>query len=1100
MSLKDIEDIYELSPLQRGMLLHTIYEPASRAFFEQQSYPVHDAIDVPSLVRAWQEIVKRHPILRSSFHWEGLEKPVQVVHGQTQLPVDVQDWRSCPAVEQERRLESYLGLDLAKGFEPTVAPLIRVAIFVLAEDLIRCVLSYHLLLLDGWSDRLLADEVWTYYTAYSRNQVLRLDPVRPFRDYIAWLQGQDMTKAEVYWRRVLRGFRATTRLRVEQAAQEDSASKLGPGDLSLRLPEGLTAALKRFARENRLTLNSVMQGAWAFLLSRYGGETDVVFGTVVSGRPAALTGVEFMVGQFINTLPLRVRASADARVIPWLKEIQDQQLAMTEYEYTPLMDIQKWSELPPRAPMFESMVSFVNYPGADALQEDERSLADKFRLVENTNYPLNFMVIPGRRLDLRILYSRARFDASAASRMLGSIRTFLEELIADPARRLGSIPSMTPREQRVVLVEWNSTNRVFGEESITALFEAQARRTPEATAFVCDDVRITYRELDSRANRLARHLQSLGVGAEALVGLCIERSIDFAVALLATLKAGGAYLPLDPTYPKDRLAFMVDDAGVAVLVTTARFTSELPVEGRKIFRMDVDSHLLGRHADTALGNRLSPRQLAYVIYTSGSTGQPKGVAVEHAQLLNRLHWMWEEYPFKEDEVACQKTAAGFVDSIWEYFGSLLKGIPTVIIRDDVLRDTDRLVTELGRWRVTRLWVVPSLLRALLYLYDDLSDRLPHLRFWVTSGETLTPALYERFRAQMPKAVLYNLYGTSEVWDATWFDPTRDELAAARAPIGKPISNIRAYILDERMQPVPIGVGGELYIGGVGLARGYLNRPELTAAGFVADPFCHQPGQRLYRTGDLARYLLDGNIEFLSRIDQQVKIRGFRVEPGEIEAALSQHPQVRQAAVVAREDSRGGTALTAYVLTDQEQDPLPRDLRRFLGERLPEYMMPSAFVLLHHWPLTPSGKLDRAGLPLPGEDEADWDQTVVAPRTPVERVLAELCSDILTVGVVGISDDFFNDLGGDSLAATQLVSRIRNMFQIDLPLRVVFDSPTVIGLADRILSDPSHRSRMERTAELLLTVAECSDDDVEASLAQDLSSNSTTDDVVQHERY
>jgi surfactin family lipopeptide synthetase C len=1100
MSLKDIEDIYELSPLQRGMLLHTIYEPTSRAFFEQQSYPVHDAIDVPSLVRAWQQVVKRHPILRSSFHWEGLEKPVQVVHGQTQLLVDVRDWRSCSAVEQEQRLESYLKSDLAKGFEPTLAPLIRVAIFELAEDHIQCVLSYHLLLLDGWSDRLLADEVWMYYTAYSQNKPLRLDPVRPFRDYIAWLQAQDMTKAEVHWRQALHGFRATTRLRVEQTPQVDSTSHLGPGDLSLRLPEGLTAALKRLARENRLTLNSVMQGAWGFLLSRYSGEADIVFGTVVSGRPAALTGVEFMVGQFINTLPLRIRASVDASVIPWLKEIQGQQLAMTEYEYTPLMEIQKWSELPPRAPIFESMVSFVNYPGAEALQEEDKSQAERFRLVENTNYPLNFMVIPGRRLDLRILYSRARFDAAVAARMLGNIRTFLEELVADPARRLGSISSMTQREQRQVLVEWNSTKRVFSEKSITALFEAQAHRTPEATAFVCDDARITYHELNSRSNRLARHLQSLGVGAEVLVGLCIERSIDFAVALLATLKSGGAYLPLDPTYPKDRLAFMVDDAGVAVLVTTARFASELSVDGHKIFRMDVDGHLLEQHADTALGNPLSSAQLAYVIYTSGSTGHPKGVAVEHAQLLNRLHWMWEEYPFKEDEVACQKTAAGFVDSIWEFLGALLKGIPTVIIRDDVLRDTDRMVMELGRRRVTRLWVVPSLLRALLYLYDDLDERLPHLRFWVTSGEALTPALYERFRTQMPGAVLYNLYGTSEVWDATWFDPTRDELTAARAPIGRPIWNVRTYILDESMQPVPIGVSGELYIGGVGLARGYLNRPELTAAGFMVDPFCHRPDQRLYKTGDLARYLSNGNIEFLSRIDQQVKIRGFRVEPGEIEAALSQHPQVRQAAVVAREDSRGGTALTAYVLTDQEQDPLPRDLRRFLGERLPEYMIPSAFVLLHHWPLTPSGKLDRAGLPPPGEEGGDWDQTAVAPRTPVERVLAGLYSDILAVEVVGIGDDFFNDLGGDSLAATQLVSRIRDMFQIDLPLRVVFDSPTVLELADQILADPLHRSRMERTAELLLTVAECSDDDVEANLVRGLSSNSTTDDVVQNERY
>ena len=688
-------------------------------------------------------------------------------------------------------------------------------------------------------------------------------------------------------------------------------------------------------------------------------------------------------------------------LFPWLKELQTQQLEAREYEFTrPRWRSRGGAKFTAGVPLFESIVSFVNYPGSDAPQEDDDQTETSFRLFENTDYPLNFMVIPARRLDLKILFNQQRFDAAAITRMLGHLQTFLEGLVADSDRRLGDIPLLTRRERRQIVADWNSTRVDYpSEENVVSLFEAQVARTPEATAFVCEGAQITYAELNSRSNRLARHLQALGVGPEVLVGICIDRSFDFMVALLATFKAGGAYLPLDPGYPKERLAFMVEDARVNVLLTLTRHVPELPVEGRTLFRFDVDGELLTEYPDTSVTNRVSPQQLAYVIYTSGSTGQPKGVMVEHAQLLNRFYWMWREYPFAPGEVGSQKTAANFVDSIWEFFGPLLKGIPTVIIRDEVLRDASRLVEELACHRVTRIWLVPSLLSAMLDLYDDLQDRLPSLRFWVTSGEALTPALFQRFRERMPFATLYNLYGTSEVWDATWFDPARETIVDGQAPIGRPIYNVQVYVLDERLQPVPVGVAGELYVGGIGLARGYLNRPELTAAKFIPDPFSHRPDARLYKTSDLARYLSDGNIEYLGRLDRQVKIRGFRIEPGEVEGVLSRHPGVRKAVVIPRQDASREPFLAAYVVRNLDYDgsELRQGVNSWSAERARRWQeVWDEIYSQTPAPDDPTLNLggwtsSYTGLPIPADEMFEWT------NRSVESVLSLKPDKVLEIG-------------------------------------------------------------------------------------------------------
>jgi amino acid adenylation domain-containing protein len=646
-------------------------------------------------------------------------------------------------------------------------------------------------------------------------------------------------------------------------------------------------------------------------------------------------------------------------------------------------------------------------------------------------------------------YSADLFDAATIGRMVGHFQTLLEGIVANPAQRLSWLPLLPAEERHRLLVEWNDTEAELPRDGcLQALFAAQVEQTPDAVAMIYDDQYLTYRALNQEANRLAHYLAILGVGPGVLVGVCLPRSLELIVGLLGILKAGGVYLPLDPTYPTERLAFVLADAQAPVLLTHTRFVDLFPDRGTRFVCLDADRGPLANQRMENPLNRSTREDLAYVIYTSGSTGQPKGVAVPHRQVLNRLTWMWRAYPFDAGEVACQKTALNFVDSIWEWLGALLQGIPTAIIPDQVLRDPAAFVHALAERQVTRLWLVPSLLRALLGRFPDLQQRLPQLKFWVTSGEAISRELYEQFQRRMPHAVLYNLYGLSEAWDVSWYEPDARHSTLPRVPIGRPIADTRTYILDAHLQPVPIGVPGELYVGGVGLAQGYVKHPQLTAERFMPHPCSDEPGARLYKTGDLARYLPDGNLEYLGRLDHQVKIRGFRIELGEIEAALVQHPAVQEAAMIAHEDVPGETRLVAYLVPAQEQAPRVGELRRFLQKILPGYMVPSTFVWLEALPLTPSGKVDRRALPSPERARPVLEEPFVAPQTAVEQHVAAIWSALLGIERIGIHDNFF-ELGGHSLLATQLLSRIRDAMHADVSLVRFFEVPTVAALAGSI---------------------------------------------------
>lgn len=680
----------------------------------------------------------------------------------------------------------------------------------------------------------------------------------------------------------------------------------------------------------------------------------------------------------------------------------------------------------------------------------------------------DYIPLPGSELTLllsedgtecRWVHDTAVLDKESIASMQRQFATFLQDVVTDSNRSIAETSLLTEREYHQLMIEWNNTDVDYPKHlCIHQLFEAQAKRTPDAIAVVFEDQQLTYCQLNGRANQLAHHLRKLNVGPETLVGIYMKRSLDMIVGILGILKAGGAYVPLDPTYPKERLAFMLEDAQVPVLLIWNCLQEGLPEYGAHAVSLDRDWEAIDRESEEDLVTGVKADNPAYVIYTSGSTGAPKGVLGLHQGAVNRFNWMWKTYPFEPQEICCQKTSLSFMDSVWEIFGPLLQGIRTVIIPDEVVREPHLLVQNLAAKHVTRIVLVPSLLRGMLDTCVDLQNRLPNLRIWITSGEVLSKELAERFRESMPHSVLINLYGSSEVSaDSTWYDTSKGEPLAC-VPIGRPIDNTQIYLLDSNVQPVPIGVPGKLHVGGAGLARGYLNRPELTAEKFIQNPFIAR--ERLHKTGDLARYLPDGNIEFLGRIDHQVKMRGFRIELGEIEAVLCQHPGVREIVVDVKEDVPGDKQLVAYVVSNEEHTPLVSVLRNYLKEKLPEYMVPSAFVMLDALPLTPSGKVDRLALPDPGRVRPDFESTYVAPRTEIERTITAIWQGVLHVEKIGADDNFF-DLGGHSLHLAQVHSKLRERFQRDLSMVEMFNYPTISSLAQYLSQEKNEQFSFEQ---------------------------------------
>nr|QEO74373.1 condensation domain-containing protein [uncultured bacterium] len=918
--LENVEDIYPLTPNQQGLLFHTLYAPTSGVYLEQFGHELEGNFNVTAFRGAWQAVVDRHPVLRSAFIWEGVDEPLQVVRKEVEVPWEIQDWRGSSSVEQESKIERFLAADLARNFVLSQAPLLRLALFRLSDDRYRFVCTFHHLLLDGWSLPRIFGEVRRFYDAFCQDRTLELPRPRPYRDFIAWLQKQDLSKAESFWRTALKGLEAPTPLGLDWPVAARMGESVDYDGQQRRLSEATSERLQDLARANRITVGTLIQGVWILLLSRYSSKSDVVIGVTSSGRPADLKGVESMVGHFVNTLPVRVQVSGEAQLVPWLQALQTQLVELRHYEYTPLVQIQGWSDVPRGTPLFESTFAFENYP-ADAWgasQAEEELKVRSTSLFERTSYPISVMAFPTRPMTLRILYETSRFDADTVSRILTHFETTLDTIVADPDRRLDELRVLPESERRQLLVGWNETKVAYRDDlCVHHLFEAQAEASPDAVAVVVADQHVTYRALNETANYQARHLSTMGVAPGGLVCLFMERSVELVASLLGVLKAGGAYVPLDPGYPTERLQFMLEDTDAAVILTQNRLRSRLPETSAIVHCVDEDWIDASKHG---AGNPVAfaaPGDLAYVIYTSGSTGKPKGAMIEHRGVVNYLNWCRAAYPVGDGFGSPVQSSIGFDATITSLLTPLLAGRSVVLLPEE--EEVEALSAALSSGSdFSLVKLTPAHLRMLSQMVPR--DRARGgARAFIIGGEALTGSDIAFWRRYAPDTRLINEYGPTEtVVGCCVYEVSTETPASGGVSIGRPIHNTQAYVLDSTLDVTPMRVPGELCVGGAGVGRGYLNRADLTAEKFVPDPFSDLPGARLYRTGDLVRYHSDGDLEFMGRFDNQVKIRGYRIELGEVESVLSQHPDVRDAAVIVRESDQGNKRLVAYVVPDTEQ--------------------------------------------------------------------------------------------------------------------------------------------------------------------------------------
>uniref|UniRef100_UPI002610917D non-ribosomal peptide synthetase n=1 Tax=Pseudomonas sp. TaxID=306 RepID=UPI002610917D len=1026
LNAAEVEDLYPLSPMQQGMLFQSLYGDGSGDYINQMRIDVH-GLDVPRFHQAWQAAVERHEILRSGFIWQAeLEQPLQVVYKQVRMPFIELDWQAHANVTQA--LDSLAESTRAQGFVLEQAPLLSLTVVRTGASSHHLIYTNHHILMDGWSGSQLFGDVLQHYAGEPLPA-----PTGRYRDYIAWLQTQDKALSQAFWKDQLIDLHEPTRLARGAHVQADTALAVnGEHRLSLDAPQ--TEQLKAFAQRNKVTLNTLVQGAWLLLLHHHTGQATVAFGATVAGRPAQLRGIEQQVGLFINTLPVVATPDAQMSVSQWLQQIQQQNVSVREQEHTPLFEIQRWAGLGGGA-LFDSILVFENYPVSEALEQGAPSglRFDAVHSLEQTHYPLTVLLAIGDSLGLEFNYDRQAFSTAHIRRLAEHFQQLLMALAADASQCLGTLPSLAAAERETVVQVWNATAVEYPlDQAMHQLIEAQVQRSPQAPALVFAGHTLSYAQLNDRANRLAHRLIAAGVGPDVLVGLVLERSIEMVVGLLAVLKAGGAYVPLDPEYPRERLAYMLQDSGVQLLLTQAHLQAQLPlpagVHSLVLESGDAWLDAFGTHNPNVA---VHGENLAYVIYTSGSTGQPKGAGNRHRALTNRLCWMQQAYGLDARDSVLQKTPFSFDVSVWEFFWPLMTGARLVVAAPGDHRDPARLVSLINAHRITTLHFVPSMLQAFLQDADVASCR--SLQRIVCSGEALPADAQQQVFAKLPGAGLYNLYGPTEaaidVTHWTCVEEGRDAV-----PIGRPIANLACYVLDDNLEPTPLGVLGELYLGGIGLARGYHRRPALTAERFVADPF--GSGARLYRTGDLARYRDDGVIEYAGRTDHQVKLRGLRIELGEIEARLLEHRSIREAAVLAVD----GTHLVGYLVLQQPDDDWKTSLVAHLAAQLPDYMVPAQWVVLARMPLSPNGKLDRKALPKP---EAPGTEQYQAPRSEIEQQVAAIWSEVLDVERVGLHDNFF-ELGGHSLRVLMLKERIRKVSGVNLSVSQLMLNPTVAG--------------------------------------------------------
>ncbi|AFZ28245.1 amino acid adenylation enzyme/thioester reductase family protein (plasmid) [Cylindrospermum stagnale PCC 7417] len=1038
-------------------VLAQISEEASSAHNVSINLQLRGSLNLTVLHQAVQKVVERHEGLRTTIDSQG---DFQQILPFLKVDIPCINFSNVDSCERESKVADWFKQESLKPFDLTQAPLFRCYVLKLEEQLHLLVMTAHHIVVDGWSINVILQELGALYSQQCQGEVDQLKPPMQFREYINWQEQQSQTEGmaahESYW---LEKFTSSTPVLNLPTDRPRPPIKTYRGSRqTLRLNASLYREVKQFSTKKGCTPFMTLLSVYTAFLHRLTNQEDIVVSTASSGRSSA--GSEKLVGYCSHLLPIRSCVAENVTFTEYLGKMKGVLLEAYEHQDYPFAWLLKQLKLGREASHSPLIATIFNLERPVAVPKMFGMETEIFAPpISFTGFDISFNVIEiGDELILNCEYNTDLFDAVTISRILGHFQTLIEGIISHPEQRLFELPLLSESEQHQLLVEWNNTQTDYPQDKcIHQLFEVQTERTPEAVAVIFEDQQLNYRELNARANQLAHHLQALKVGPEVLVGICVERSIEMVVGLLGILKAGGAYVPLDPSYPLERLSYMLADSGVEVLLTHSKLLSSLPSHTARVVCLDSDRSAIEQHQKKNLDVGVGADNLAYVIYTSGSTGLPKGVQICHHSVVNFLNSMSHFPGLTQEDTFNAVTTISFDIAALELYLPLMVGAKVIVVPREIATDADLLLSKLFESKTTAMQATPATWQMLLA--GGWSSNYPLKVF--CGGEALSAQLAHQILETGSE--LWNLYGPTEatIWSAIYQVGANKTVARnENAPyaIGRPISNTQIYILDSHLQPVSIGVPGELYIGGDGLARGYLNRPELTQEKFIANPFSQKEGARLYKTGDLARYLDDGNIEYLGRIDNQVKIRGFRIELGEIEAVLTKHPQVQEAVVIAREDTPGDKRLVAYVVSNPEQVPITSELRGFLKGKLPDYMVPSVFVMQSVLPLTPNGKLDRKVLPTPDLSTSNLEEDFVAPSTPTEQILAKIWMEILGRQQVGIYDNFF-DIGGQSLLLIQVGNKVREIFSSHILVTDLFKYPTISSLAKYL----SQENNVEQTA-------------------------------------
>jgi len=1042
----EIENVYALTPMQKGMWFHSAMDSLTGAYHEQTMFTLEGTLDVELFSSSLNELAKRHAVLRTNFISGPQGEPVQVVFRNKPIGFSFQDVRALNEEEQQSFIKEVVSSDQLLGFDLAQGALMRVSAIRTGELSCRVLWSSHHILMDGWCLPQLMQELFDTYAALLQKKSPDRTAVPAYSQYIEWLGQQDEEAAGTYWSAYLADYDQVTEIPQESSAGIDSEPYKAE-KWSRELDAGLSASISRTARQHQVTLNTLLQAAWGVILQKYNGTNDVVFGSVVSGRPAEVPGIETMIGLFINTIPIRVKCEGSTSFAELMGLLQEQALESGKYDYYPLYEIQSRSALKQNA--IRQIMVFENYPMDEQLEQaggDEHgmpSLTD-VAVEEQTNYDFNLIVVPGEQISIRFDYNANRFVQADMERLMGHLNNILEQIVVNPRIAVEDLELATEAEKSEVVQSFNDTFTNYPREMMLhRLFEEQAERHPDAVSISFRDVQMTYRDLNDRANRLARTLRAVGVGTDKLVGLMSERSPDMIIGILAILKAGGGYVPIDPEYPEDRIRYMLEDSGARIMLAQQHLTGKIPAMDASpldaIIILDTETSYDSNGSNLEANTDASSENLACVIYTSGTTGKPKGNLTTHRNIV-RVVRETEYIDITNHDNVLQMSSYAFDGSTFDIYGALLNGAKLVLVPHETLLEVRQLAELIVQEKISVMFITTAYFNVLV---DVQASCLSNIRAILFGGERVSVSHVRKALNHVAPGALKHVYGPTEsTVFATCHDVYEVTENAVTVPIGRPISNTSIYIVDANNKLQPVGVAGELCVAGDGLARGYLNRPDLTAEKFVDSPYVQ--GERMYRTGDLAKWLPDGSIEYVGRIDQQVKIRGYRIELGEIEAQLLNVEDVQEAVVVARDTDTGEKHLCAYYIAMR---PLEANhLREVMGQAMPSYMLPAHFIQLEQLPLTPNGKVDRKALPAPEEGRSG--ETFVAPRTPLEAQLVQIWQDVLGISSVSVTDHFF-ELGGHSLKATLLVNRLHQELNIEMPLKDVFQYPTLEVMAKRL---------------------------------------------------